>query len=159
MTKRIELEAILERLERENGKIRAEDLVAEAEHPDSPIHDMFEWNDRKAGHAFRIVQARHIISGVRIERSVRSVTVTVPAYVRDPDSPADEQGYRSLVNIKSDEDRARGVLIDEMKRVGAAVRRAKNLAAVLGVEADVATIESIAEAITSRISSAEEAHA
>jgi len=42
-------------------------LVARAQPQDSPIHGLFEWDDRKAGTQFRLFQAGCLIASVRVQ--------------------------------------------------------------------------------------------
>ncbi len=41
--------------------ISAEEVVKKAEDPNSELHKLFEWDDKKAGALYRLEQARHII--------------------------------------------------------------------------------------------------
>ena len=36
-------------------------VVEESRPDDAPLHDKFEWDDERAGHSFRLIQARRII--------------------------------------------------------------------------------------------------
>ena len=54
--KRDELLDILAR----NGKITTELVVDTAKDPDNVLHTSFEWNDKVAGHQFRLEQAEHL---------------------------------------------------------------------------------------------------
>lgn len=49
-----------------NGKLHAELLIDAAQNPQSSFHDKFEWDDTVAGHEWRKVQARHLITAFRI---------------------------------------------------------------------------------------------
>jgi len=42
-------------------------IVTEAESTTSPLHDAFEWNDQKAAHKYRLVQARNLITHIEIK--------------------------------------------------------------------------------------------
>ena len=54
-----------------NGCVHPIDLIKDGEKESSPFHDYFEWDDSKAGHAYRLHQARsalnHIVECVKIE--------------------------------------------------------------------------------------------
>lgn len=50
-----------------DGEVRPSALVDLAQPEDSPIHDAFEWDDFKAGHEYRLIQARGYIRRVRVE--------------------------------------------------------------------------------------------
>lgn len=51
-----------------NGEVKPSVLVEKSKPKTSPTHDAFEWNNSKAGHEYRLIQARNYI---------RVVTVTV----------------------------------------------------------------------------------
>lgn len=50
----------------ENGGLTPEAVVAEAKAKSSPLHVAFEWDDDKAAHRFRLVQARYLIKQVEV---------------------------------------------------------------------------------------------
>jgi hypothetical protein len=69
---------VAQKLYDEHGAVRSEDMVEAARPKDSPAHKAFEWNDKKAGHEFRLIQARYWIRRVTIiheERPVQLVHV------------------------------------------------------------------------------------
>lgn len=53
---------VLKSLHEKHGVLRAVDVVREARHPKNPLHRSFQWDDAKAGHAFRLHQARQLIA-------------------------------------------------------------------------------------------------
>ena len=59
--------AIAEEHAKHHGGIyRPAKFVEEASAKSHPAHRWFEWDDSKAGHSFRLQQARHFVSGIRI---------------------------------------------------------------------------------------------
>jgi len=147
--------AALRGIEDEGGRIAPADVVAAARAPESPLHGFFEWDDSEAAHRYRLDQARSLIRRVVVEVVVRDVSITVPAYIRDPEAEAHAAGYRQTQAVRRDADVARAALVEEMKRVSSAVRRAKALAAVLGVAEDIEAIETMAAGVSRRV---QEAH-
>lgn len=73
-----------------NGRLTQEDVVEEARPKTSPIHDAFEWNDKRAAHKWRLEQASYLI---------RQITVVYD------EAPAAEP-IRAFVNVKRGEDRS-----------------------------------------------------
>lgn len=140
----------LRSLEHENGRLLPADVVEDARDPDSPLHSHFEWDDSEAATKYRLQQAGAIIRSVKLEITVRDVPLSVVGYVRDPELDTKTAGYRNVVNLRTEEDSARATIIDEMKRVSNAVRRAKSLAAVLGFVEDIEAIDVLARTITER---------
>ncbi len=71
-----------ERLEKirvkHRGRLSAEAVVEDAQSERSPLHTVFEWNNKKAGEAYRLEQARHLIRSVIVvmedRPSVRAFT-------------------------------------------------------------------------------------
>lgn len=147
-----EIAAELKELERDGGRLTPGDVVERARDPDNPLHEHFEWDDGKAAEKHRLSQARTLIKTVRLEITVRDVPLSIPRYLRDPDLDGRTAGYRAVASIRSEEDSARAAVIDEMRRVAQAVRRAKSIAAVLGVVADMDAIDALASRITERVS-------
>lgn len=46
------------------GELTPEAVVADAHHPTSPLHPLFEWNDSEAARQHRLAQARALIRSV-----------------------------------------------------------------------------------------------
>ena len=55
-----------EHAKRNGGVYRPALFVEEASAKSHPAHRWFEWDDAKASHEFRLHQARHFVSGIRI---------------------------------------------------------------------------------------------
>lgn len=128
----------LEQIRLANGGIlRPADVVQDAAAEDSPLHELFEWNDSEAAAAYRLAQARSVIRNVTYELRIGEAVRTTVAYVRDPDADHGEQGYRSVEDLISEEEAAHRALVEEFRRVAALLARARNLAAVLGLEGEV----------------------
>lgn len=141
----------LKTLEKENGALLPEDVVDAARDPDSPMHDHFTWDDNKAAEKQRLHEARALIRRIHIEVSFHDMSISVPRYVRDPEAAANQAGYRDILKIKSEEDTARAVIIDEMERVKNAVNRAKRIATVLGIESDLEKINDAVKTLAEKI--------
>lgn len=62
-TARVERE--LDRILKRDGAIRLDVVVAEARAKDSPIHDCFEWDTRKAAEAYLLRQAADLVRATR----------------------------------------------------------------------------------------------
>jgi hypothetical protein len=126
----------LQRLANEGGgRLTADVVVASARSAKSPIHDQFEWDDKKAGRAHRLYQARQLIRSVKLNVSVEERSFVIPAYVRDPSAEANEQGYVATPKLRTDADAARDAVAAEFMRASNALRRARTLARYLGEDA------------------------
>jgi len=144
MISKQKLEAIRQRFlkieKKHGGRLTPDDVLTDAADPDSPAHAYFTWDDTKAGHAYRLDEARTLITSVRVVFRTETTTVTSVAYVRDPSAGASEQGYISISRLRSNTDAARDALVSEFSRVADMLRRARELAVVLGATEDVETL-------------------
>ncbi len=145
-------------LESQTGRLLPSDVLEEARDLNSPLHGYFEWDDATAAEQHRLRQARQLIRRVRIDVIVHDVPLSVVRYVRDPDPDANGGAYRHIMRLRTEEDLARATVIDEMTRVSKAAKRAKAIAAVLGIQADIEAIETIANGVQERISLSDTAH-
>jgi hypothetical protein len=147
MASRQVVKTILAELETENGRLSPDDVIERAKDPTSPLHEHFIWDDTEAAEKFRRMQASHLIRSVKVEVTIHKIPLSAPCYVRDPASTAPQQTYANVVHVRSDEEKARAVVVDEMQRVSKAVRRAKSVAAVLGLVDAIDQIDELARSI------------
>lgn len=148
MTTKAEQEAVKEALaaiaRKNGGLLTPNSVVLEARKKDSVLHDLFEWDEKKAAHAWRIDQARELIRSVKVVIKTERTTITTVAYIRNPDCESDEQGYVDTVSLVGDEERSRTALISEFTRAGSSLRRARELAEVFNMKEEVdVVVESV----------------
>jgi hypothetical protein len=122
---------------RNGGRLTPDLVLAEAESPESVLHDLFEWDDSKAAHQHRLTQARQIITSVRVVITTEERKISTVYYVRDPEAGPVEQGYVSLDKLKLSSDLARESLVLEFSRAQAHLNRAKLHAEALGLGGNV----------------------
>lgn len=128
---------IVELADANGGRITPEQVIEDARSPDSPLHAYFEWDVDLAAKQYWLDQARTLIRSVKIVTREERKTVVSVGFVRDPSLDSTEQGYISVRKVKTDEEMARDVLLDEFRRAGAALDRARKLAAVFRMDAEV----------------------
>lgn len=91
------------------GKVTPEALLEFAEtHPDSEAHTRFVWDDAEAGHEYRLVQARQILSIVVITLPREKKELQVTAYPEPRRSKLTgrlRDGYEPMLSIKEDGER------------------------------------------------------
>ena len=131
------IERALADLEAE-GRLTPDNVVDAARDPQHVLHEEFEWDDTKAGPLYRQSQARTLIRAVKLEMTVHSIKITVPAYVHDSELPNGTQGYVALTRIRSDDERKHHALRAELDRVRNAADRAREIAIALNLLDDVA---------------------
>lgn len=78
------LRAELERVRNDRGVLTAETVVAVATPAGHPLHQRFEWNNKVAGHKYRLVQAQELIRSAVIEVVIDEKFEKVRAFVSVP---------------------------------------------------------------------------
>jgi len=134
-------ELIREELERiataNNGLLRAEDVLIEAQKPNCILHTWkgFEWDPNKAAYKYNLQQARNLIRvtveyvGPENDQTLSRVYVSL-----SPDRTLKGGGYRSLVSVIEDDDLNSQLFDDavrELRRIQAKYATLKRLAGVL----------------------------
>lgn len=122
----------LKRLAAENdGRLRAEDVVAAAREVTSPLHTQFEWDDTIAGEKYRLAQARALIR-VTVEY-VNEPPVETRVFVSLTSDRKRDPGYRVVADVMNSEQHREQLLRDamqEMRHFQAKFRELKELVAV-----------------------------
>lgn len=67
MVKKQAVIEVLKRIEKRDQVITPEAVVGEASDLESPIHDLFDWDDSSAAVKYRVHQARILINHVKVE--------------------------------------------------------------------------------------------
>jgi hypothetical protein len=131
----VEVTEAVEALRDADGYLATEAVVDAAADPSSPLHGHFEWLDNKAGHLYRLGQARALIRTLRIPVRIGTALVTSVAYVP---APRVSGSYQRLDEIEPRSETAKAVVLAELSRVSFALSRARKIAAVvdLGHEVD-----------------------
>lgn len=148
MTKREEIKARLEQIRaKAGGVLRPDDVVKDARSKSSPLHDEFEWSDSAAAEKFRLSQARELIRSVTVEITTTTTRFAAPFYVKDPRLNPGEQGYGSVLEIRTDTAVAMEALTAEFDRAIALLERALTLADALGLTGQVQALLAQTKAI------------
>lgn len=135
-------DALMALSDRCGGRLTPEQVVESARDRRSPLHSAFEWSDKAAGEAYRIIQARVLIKSVRlvVETTELSAPRRVPAFGIDVESG----GYATLDTLRQDPDAARNAAVAEFARAASALKRARQIAVELGLGPEAAaTITSL----------------
>lgn len=124
-------------LHKQHGTLTPELVVSDARRKDSPLHELFEWDTKKAAQHHWEDVARSLIRNVRVVVVNEGMTLRAPYFVRDPGLPMHRQGYTTVEKLRTDADMAREAVIEECSRATAAFRRAQEVAAAVGCQAEV----------------------
>src|SRR4029077_8454198 len=117
----------------DNGYINPKRVIEAARDPVSPIHTDFEWDAETAAEQHWLDQARTLIRFVKLNVQIHSRTVVAPYYVVDPERPLHSKRYVELTIAGRNKEVAQQVLLAELDRIAAAIRRAQQIADVLGL--------------------------
>jgi NTP pyrophosphatase (non-canonical NTP hydrolase) len=122
------------------GHIDPNLVVEAAKDPTSPIHDEFVWDTDAAAAAHWVETARQLIRFVKLEVTIQRQTVIAPFYVSDPLRAPKSRRYLELSRAARDIAIAQQVMQAELERIAAAIRRAQQIAAVLGMTEELADL-------------------
>lgn len=92
-------EALAKLTQQHSGRLEPEFVVSAAKDTKSPLHPHFEWNDKVAAHAYRMDQARAIISLIRVDEG--DGKPPKPAYLSVADNGV---SYRSVKEVETSRD-------------------------------------------------------
>lgn len=102
-----------------DGLVKAQDVVEAARDEDSPLHSKFEWNDGEAAEKFRLIQARTLLS-ISVQYIARGHTVEprkVFVSLSTDRSKRHGAGYRTLTDVLSDPDMKNQLLMDSLEQM------------------------------------------
>ena len=118
------------------GIVTPERVVEAARDDNTALHREFEWDDSVAAHQHRLATARQLIREVRFEviEQPRRV-ISAVSYVHHPGMKG--QAYIPLGRAAQSAELARDVLIAECDRIESAIKRASEIADVLGLTDDL----------------------
>lgn len=140
-----EVQAILDA----EGAVTASALVQRATPKDSPAHDAFEWDNRKAGNEYRLIQARKWLRVVvvRTERADDEQLVHVPV---SKASDTAEGVYKPISLVAENPDEFERALEEASARLGSArkaVERLRLVAEGSGVPDRIALVAQISRGL------------
>jgi hypothetical protein len=96
-----------------DGHLTPGAVVDAARSPRSLLHRFFEWDDKKAAHAFRLDQARTLIRVIRVQDD-NDEEESAPAYISITDGKAGVS-YRALGEVLQSADLQRRVMVQAEK--------------------------------------------
>lgn len=91
---------------RQAGDLTSERTVAAAQPKDAPLHPQFTWNDKTAGHQFRLIEARQLIRSVVVVHQDEKGDQVAPEsrYVHVPAKEGPSGRYVPLATIIESQD-------------------------------------------------------
>lgn len=89
----------LNRLQDVYGQLTPDVVVKEASNPDCVLHPIFEWEDDKAGHLWRIQQARIMLNNIQI----KVISDGEPKEIAVYEVTTKEEGYKNIDTFTGDD--------------------------------------------------------
>lgn len=131
-----EKKRILEEISKENGysgQPRPSWVIKAASNENHPFHDHFKWNDRIAGHKYRLEQARGLIRSVFVKITHERVgfgTVTTRSHLYVKIGNPKNEGYTNVLrNLpKAIASEKEDTLRQLAKTIGTYIRNGRSLA-------------------------------
>ena len=94
------VQQVVSTLYQENGEVRPSQLIEAAKPKTSPAHNGFEWNNKKAGQEYRLMQARSWIRRVRVVvEDIPTQMVHVPVFKEHDNQVTETEGYYKPVTL------------------------------------------------------------
>jgi hypothetical protein len=120
-----------------HGEITAEELVADAKRPTSPLHELWDWDVQRSAERDWLRRGRDILAVYHVDVMYRQQVVSYPQYVRNPDAPARTQGMIAVPVLRTDPAASRRTIQMELTRVIQLLTgRVRSLCIALGYAAD-----------------------
>jgi len=110
----------LESIYSEEGQINAEIYVKAAKDPGSALHGTLEWDNRKAGHQYRLMQARTIIRAIVVTDGEKT---SGPVYVK----VSKDKGYQPADVVVHDVDMFSAALTLLQRKLNESLRAVNDL--------------------------------
>jgi hypothetical protein len=107
-------------------------IVDRARPKSSPLHDAFEWNDKKAGEKYRIIQARSLVHNFRLVFDDGSETPAMVS-VRVVDDAGKRRGYMETNGAMGSADLRAQVLKQALAQLLGMEKRYRGLTELSGV--------------------------
>lgn len=117
--------------EKTGGILTPYDVVKQASSKSSPLHNSFEWDDTKAGKKYRLMQARLMLTTVKIEFMGEKQKSYYNATVSIDDTPT--RAYFPVQQVMSDKALHREVLRQAVAELEHAERKYEHLKQFQGV--------------------------
>lgn len=121
----------IRRMLKKKDALTASGILEEARDKNSPLHGLFEWDDTKAAHEYRLMQARQVARRYNItEADPASKLVHVPAVIVDRGDKREGQYKRAGTVVKqiTEFERAMSEALSRLKSAQEAVKQLEDLA-------------------------------
>lgn len=119
----------IRRIDREIGPVTPRVLLEESRPATAPLHEIFEWNDKRAAEKWRGYQAQEAIMCLQVVVKEGSVPIPATAYiVVDEGGDQAGRGHVSMMAVLDDAPRRREFLLKELTTIEGHLRRTEGFA-------------------------------
>lgn len=92
--------------EKFKGELTPQDILDDARHDNSPLHNFFEWNDSAAAEQYRLQQARGLIRAVvaiytREDEGKPAVRTKAYVHINEPSAPHYREASHAMSQAKT----------------------------------------------------------
>lgn len=124
-----EIGGYLHHLESTTGPLTPAAVVEAATPADSPIHDLFQWDDAKAAVSYREQQARHLLAALQIRYvdGPSGKPGTMRAFYNVAPVELDTRAYVPTIKVLQDEDLRRQMLFRALSELRAFEKKYREL--------------------------------
>lgn len=130
-------------------RLTPENVVKSARDPNSPMHPLFEWDNKVAATKYRLSQARTLITDFYVVVTVDRTEYKVNEFVEQPLKPGRQQGYTSVHSLVGDKAQAAAFLDGKLTVARTYADGALAYAVLLGMgERVTAVVENIDAVLT-----------
>lgn len=121
----------LRKLEEKKGMLTPYDVVKEARDKKSALHNSFEWDDTEAGQKYRLMQARIMLTTVKVEFGGEKRELYYNTTVEIENVPV--RGYFSIERVMSEKALHQSVLREAIRELEYAQKKYNSLKEFRGV--------------------------
>lgn len=114
-----------------------EAVVKRAANPNNPLHDYFEWDESKAAHSFRIIQAGELIRACKFIVYKNEIGYQLPKWVHDYRLGPNKSGYVEASELGKRPSDAKQAVLAELDSARNHILRARDMGMVFGFEDEI----------------------
>lgn len=116
-----------------HGVLNQQAVLDAARDPSHVLHPFFDWDDARAGEAYRLLQVNALVRRVRLtvvrqDHTTRAVTITTTrGYQSRPSMRHRDGGYEPVESILSDDEKRRELLAQVLRELASYRKRYADL--------------------------------
>ena len=121
--------------------ITPEQVVTFAENPSTTLHGLFEWDDKKAAHKYRLIEAQKIIRSIVMVDENKKDAPKIRCIVS---TGSNDHVYKPTVSVVRNEDEYLKLLETAMRELAAFKQKYRNLKELETIISDIEEVLNLA---------------